>query len=51
MTDENFSQVEIVFYRYDGSNCLATVDGDSFALVSRSSVVDLMEAVNAIVLS
>lgn len=51
LTDENFSQVEIVFYRYDGSNCLATVDGDSFALVSRSSVVDLMEAVNAIVLS
>ena len=51
LTDENFPQVDIVLYRYDGTNCLAVVDGKSFALVSRSSVVDLIEAVNAIVLS
>lgn len=51
LTDENFPQVEIVLYRYDGTDCLATVDGESFALISRTSVVDLIEAVNAIVLS
>ncbi len=48
---EYFPQIEIVLYRYDGTNCLATVDGESFALVSRSSVVDLIESVNAIVLN
>ena len=51
LTDENFPQTEIVFYRYDGTNCLATIDGESFALVLRSSVVDCIEAVNAIVLN
>lgn len=51
LTDKNFPQTEIVFYRYDGTNCLATIDGESFALVLRSSVVDFIEAVNAIVLN
>ena len=41
---------EVVFYRYDGTNCLAEVDGAPLALVARSAVVDLIEAVNAIVL-
>ncbi len=48
---EYFPQIEIVLYRYDGTNCLAAVDGESFALVSRSDVVDLIEAVNAIILN
>lgn len=47
---ENFPSVEIGLYRYDGEWCLAVVDGESVCLVSRSSVVDLIEAVNAIVL-
>jgi hypothetical protein len=42
--------VEIVLYRYDGSDCLVTVDGEPVALAARSQVVDLVEAVNAIVL-
>ncbi len=47
---ENFPTVEIGLYRYDGEWCLTVVDGEPVSLVSRSSVVDLIEAVNAIVL-
>ena len=50
LDSETFPQVEIVLYRHDGSTCLAEVDGESVCLVDRSAVVDLMEAVRAIVL-
>lgn len=50
LDDENFPQVQIKLYRYDGSRCLAVVDGESVSLVERAAVVDLMEAVYAIVL-
>lgn len=50
LENENFPQVEIVLYRYDGTSCLAAVDGESVSLVSRSTVMDLVEAVQAIVL-
>lgn len=43
--------VTIDLYRYDGTNCLAVVDGEPVCLVARSAVVDLVEAVNAIVLN
>ena len=43
--------VTIELYRYDGDSCLAVVDGDPVSLVPRSEVVDLIEAVNAIVLN
>jgi hypothetical protein len=42
--------IQITFYRYDGNNCVAVIDGKPQALVARSLVVDLIEAVNAIVL-
>ena len=48
--NSNVSEVSLVLYRYDGSSCLAQVDGETVALVDRSSVVDLIEAVNSIVL-
>ena len=48
--NENFPQVQIKLYRYDGSRCLAVVDGESVSLVERKAVVDLIEAVHAIVL-
>ena len=48
--NENFPQVQIKLYRYDGSRCLAVVDGESISLVERKAVVDLIEAVHAIVL-
>jgi len=51
LDNEKYSQVEIVLYRYDGSFCLAEVDGEPVSFVARSYVVDLIEAVNAIVLN
>ena len=36
---------------YDGTNCLAVVDGTPVSLVARADVVDLIEAVNEIVLN
>ncbi|MBQ8814009.1 MAG: DUF4340 domain-containing protein [Lachnospiraceae bacterium] len=51
LDNENFPQVTIQLYRYDGSLCLAVVDGESVSLVSRSAVMDLVEAVQTIVLN
>ena len=48
---EGTPTVEIRLYRYDGSSCLAVVDSQPLALTPRSQVVDLMEAVRAIVLN
>ena len=50
LSNENFDKAEIVLYRYDGEYCLAVVDGETVGLVTRSSVVNLIEAVNAIIL-
>ena len=50
LDNENYPEIHVALYRYDGSECIAVVDGETFAMVSRSSVVDLVEAVNAIVL-
>lgn len=51
LENENCSEVSIKLYRYDGGLCLAEVDGKSVSLVKRSYVVDLIEAVHAIVLN
>lgn len=50
LDSETFPTVELTFCRYDGSFCLAEVDGIPTAYVSRSDVVALVEAINAIVL-
>lgn len=50
LDNENFPQVRIGLYRYDGNHCLAAVDGESVSLMERTAVVDLMEAVYSIVL-
>lgn len=50
LDDENFPEVRIRLYRYDGDDCLAVVDGKATAFVERACVVDLIEAVNRIVL-
>lgn len=50
LSGETRPETEIILYRYNGSDCLAEVDGGEFALVSREAVVDLIEAVYAIVL-
>ena len=51
LDNEYFPEVQIEFYRYDGNDCLAVVDGEAVSLVERSYVVDFVEAVNAIVLN
>lgn len=50
LDNADFPTVEIVLYRVDGSSCLAVVDGQSVSLVSRSSAMALVEAVQALVL-
>lgn len=50
LDNENVTQMTLTFYRYDGQYCLAALDGSPLCLVDRSAVVDLMEAVNALVL-
>lgn len=50
LNNENHPEVQIVLYRYDGTYCLAVVDGAPVSLVKRSTAVDLIEAVLAIVL-
>lgn len=51
LDNETYPSVKIELYRHDGTNCLAKVDGKIFALIPRSDVVALMEAVNSIVLN
>lgn len=51
LDNKNYPEVKVELYRYDGNNCLAVIDGEPVALVARNYVVDLIEAVNAIVLN
>ncbi len=44
-------KIKIDLYRYDGTHCLAMVDGKPVSLVKRSDVVDVIEAVHEIVLN
>ena len=48
--NEDFPTLTLALYRYDGENCIATVDGEPVAFVSRSQTVDLIEAVRALTL-
>lgn len=50
LDNKNVSETVLTFYRYDGESCLAVVDGKPLAFVSRAKVVNLIEAVNALVL-
>lgn len=50
LDNENYPEVTVELYRYDGTYCLAVINGESTSLVTRSSVVDLIETINSIVL-
>lgn len=50
LNNEDYPQVQIQLYRYDGAICIAVVDKETMAFVKRANVVDLIEAVNAIIL-
>lgn len=45
-----FPTFVLSIYRYDGTNCIAEVDGVPTAFVSRSQTVNLIEAVNGLIL-
>lgn len=51
LDNEAFPTVSITLYRLDGTLCLAQIDGESVSLLSRSSVIELVEALQAIILS
>ena len=50
LDNEDFSQIDIALYRHGGQLCLAQVDGESVSLVSRSDVMELVEAIQTLVL-
>lgn len=50
LDNENYPEVSIQLYRYDGNHCIAMVDGNVIAFVERSKVIDLVEAVHTIIL-
>lgn len=46
----NCPSLNIALYRYDGSHCLAAVNGQTVGLVEREDVVNIIEKVNQIIL-
>lgn len=50
LDNENYPEVSIQLYRYDGNHCIAMVDENVIAFVERSKVIDLVEAVHTIIL-
>ncbi len=50
LNHETIKKLEIGLYRHDGTNCIAVQNGKPVALIERAEMVELIEAVNAIVL-
>lgn len=50
LDNEDFPTFTLTLYRYDGESCIACVDGEPIAFVSRDKAVDLIEAVHAVTL-
>ncbi len=50
LDNNNYPEVNIILYRYNGSSCIASVNGVTTALVEREDVINLVEAVNKIIL-
>lgn len=48
---EDERKAEISICRYDGTDCLAVLNGEPLSLTGRDKVVELIESINAIVLS
>ena len=51
LDNEDFPAFTLTLYRCDGETCIAEVDGEPVAFVSRSQAVDLVEAVRTLTLS
>lgn len=50
-SSEAYPEVELVFYQYDSTSCLTTLNGESTVFASREDVVALVEAVHSLVLN
>ena len=50
LDNEDFPTFTLTLYRLDGESCIACVDGEPIAFVSRDKAVDLIEAVRAVTL-
>ena len=50
LDNKDFPTFTLTLYRYDGENCIATVDNEPVTLVSRSQGVNLTEAVRTLML-
>ncbi len=50
LDNENYPTYKMDFYRYDGNKCLVYINDKPYAYVKRSAVVDIIEAINQIVL-
>lgn len=50
LDNEDFPTFTLTLYRHNGSTCLASVDGSPIAYVQRTQAVDLIEAVNQVIL-
>ena len=50
LDNEDFPTFTMTLYRYDGTSCIAAVDGKTVAFVPRSQTVDLIEAINELTL-
>ncbi len=50
LDNADYPTLALCAYQYDGENCLVTLNGTTLGFAKRSLVVDLQEAVNAVVL-
>lgn len=50
LDNKDFPTFTLTLYRLDGESCIACVDGESVAFVSRDKAVELIEAVRAVTL-
>ena len=50
LDSEDFPTFTLTLYRHNGTTCLATINGTPTAYVTRTQTVDLIEAINQIIL-
>lgn len=50
LDNKDYPELTLTVAQYDGENCLVTLNGETLGFAKRSLVVDLQEAVNAVVL-
>ena len=51
LSNDDYPELSVTLYRYDGDNCVAVLDGAQIGFISRSQVVSLKEALNSIIYS